>query len=120
MEPRSKADAASAPKGPSTPQPRPCPVVDIANLVALVGDYAEAHGLSGQERAVLLLGARGLHRKGAAVHLGCSPGTVDTYWNRILRKRQLSSQLEVLAELLSLALDGSTRAPLYRRSGHDS
>jgi DNA-binding CsgD family transcriptional regulator len=73
-------------------------------LAALVDRYADLHGLSKRERAVLLLGARGLHRKGMATELGCSPGTVNTYWNRILRKLTLSSQAEVLARLISLAL----------------
>ena len=73
-------------------------------LNALVDSYADVHGLSRRERAVLSLGARGLHRKGMATELGCSPGTVNTYWNRILRKLHLTSQAEVLANLLRLAL----------------
>jgi DNA-binding CsgD family transcriptional regulator len=73
-------------------------------LNALVDRYADVHGLSRRERAVLSLGARGLHRKGMATELGCSPGTVNTYWNRILRKLHLTSQAEVLANLLRLAL----------------
>jgi len=36
--------------------------------------------------AVLSCGARGLHRKATASYLGCSAGTVDTYWRRILSK----------------------------------
>jgi len=76
----------------------------MERLNALVDSYADVHGLSKRERAVLTLGARGLHRKGMATELGCSPGTVNTYWNRILRKLHLTSQAEVLANLLRLAL----------------
>ena len=76
----------------------------LERLDALVERYASVHGLSRRERAVLALGARGLHRKGMATELGCSAGTVNTYWNRILRKLRLTSQAEVLAHLLELAL----------------
>jgi DNA-binding CsgD family transcriptional regulator len=82
---------------------------DPDRLTALVERYADVHGLSRRERAVLSLGARGLHRKGMATELGCSPGTVNTYWNRILRKLRLSSQAEVLAHLLRLALHPAER-----------
>ena len=80
----------------------------LDKLAALVGRYADLHGLSNRERAVLTLGARGLHRKGMATELGCSPGTVNTYWNRILKKLRLTSQAEVLAHLLRLALGAAT------------
>jgi DNA-binding CsgD family transcriptional regulator len=76
----------------------------ISAVTALVDAYAAIHGLSRRERAVLVLGARGLHRKGTALYLGCSPGTIDTYWNRLLKKLRLSSQSEALAHLLQLAL----------------
>jgi DNA-binding NarL/FixJ family response regulator len=78
---------------------------ELDRLGALVEHYADLHGLSQRERAVLSLGARGLHRKGMSTELGCSPGTVNTYWHRILRKLRLSSQAEVLATLLRMALD---------------
>jgi len=79
----------------------------VDRLDELVERYANVHGLSKRERAVLALGARGLHRKGMATELGCSPGTVNTYWNRILRKLRLTSQAEVLANLLKLALSSA-------------
>ncbi len=68
-------------------------------------EFAYRLGLSVREATVLVLAAgSGLHRKAAADRLGCSPGTVDTYWRRILRKSGQSSQLELLAVLLSYVL----------------
>lgn len=100
----------------------PAPPVN-AGLAALLADFADRHRLSQRERAVLSLGMQGVHRKGTAVCLGCSPGTVDTYWNRILRKLRLSSQLEVLASLLVIAVGAgpAARPPsrAYRRSRQD-
>jgi DNA-binding CsgD family transcriptional regulator len=78
-------------------------------LDGLVRRYAGLHRLSGRETVVLGLGARGLHRKGTADCLGCSTGTIDTYWTRILRKTQLRSQAEVICKLLLLALHGPRR-----------
>ena len=92
---------------PADTEPRESRAEEAGNpdrLSALVERYADVYGLSRRERAVLSLGARGLHRKGMATELGCSPGTVNTYWNRILKKLRLSSQAEVLAHLLRLAL----------------
>jgi DNA-binding CsgD family transcriptional regulator len=79
-------------------------------FTALVSGYASGHGLSDRETIVLLLGAQGLHRKAVASRLGCSPGTVDTYWRRILRKTGLSCQSAVNAALLSMAVQTSRAA----------
>jgi CheY-like chemotaxis protein len=54
----------------------------------------------------LALCAGGLHRKEVAFRLGCSAGTVDTYWRRIFKKTSATSQCEVLAALLTLAATG--------------
>jgi DNA-binding CsgD family transcriptional regulator len=68
--------------------------------------FARAHRLSLRERGVLALCAGGLHRKEVAFRLGCSAGTVDTYWRRIFKKTSATSQCEVLAALLTLAATG--------------
>lgn len=74
-------------------------------------EFAHSRGLSGREAVVLILGAGiGLNRKEAAYRIGCRPGTVDTYWNRILRKCGADSQLEVFASLLAFALENAREA----------
>jgi DNA-binding NarL/FixJ family response regulator len=70
----------------------------------MVERFAAANGLSGQETAVLLLTVKGVHRKEAASRLGCTTGTVDTYWRRIFKKTLRTSQCEVLVALLAFAL----------------
>lgn len=73
-------------------------------------EFAYLINLSTREAMVLILTAgAGVHRKEAAHLLGCSPGTVDTYWRRILRKSKLGSQLELLAALLSFSVEDSPR-----------
>jgi two-component system, OmpR family, response regulator CpxR len=69
----------------------------------VVQRFARTHALSSRETGVLTLSAVGLHRKEVAFRLGCSAGTVDTYWRRIFKKTATASQCEVLAALLSLA-----------------
>jgi DNA-binding NarL/FixJ family response regulator len=71
----------------------------------LIARYVGKYRLSVRERAVLAFCARGLNRKEVASELGCSCGTIDTYWSRILRKTQTASQAEVLATLLDMALE---------------
>lgn len=74
-------------------------------------EFSYLINLSTREAMVLILTAgAGVHRKEAAHLLGCSPGTVDTYWRRILRKSKLGSQLELLAALLSFSVEDSTRS----------
>ena len=101
------------------------PVDPFSNLIAR---YVGTHRLSVRERSVLAFGARGLNRKEVASELGCSSGTVDTYWSRILRKTQTASQAEVLANLLDMALerqqvpnddDNHARAAAYGKSRQD-
>lgn len=76
-------------------------------------EFAYSINLSTREAMVLILTAgAGVHRKEAAHLLGCSAGTVDTYWRRILRKSKLGSQLELLAALLSYSVQDSLLVPL--------
>jgi DNA-binding CsgD family transcriptional regulator len=106
---RSQAASVDFPKAPLVEdrcgEVRPCLVSGAIN--ALVTGYGQSHGLSRRETSVLVLGVSGLHRKEAAYQLGCSPGTVDTYWRRILRKTSARSQAEVFAELLLIAVGNS-------------
>jgi DNA-binding CsgD family transcriptional regulator len=74
--------------------------------IAVVRLYAHRHALSGREGAVLILGvAWGLHRKECAYRLGCSSGTVDTYWRRIFKKTGTRSQSEISAAILAYAVE---------------
>jgi DNA-binding CsgD family transcriptional regulator len=73
-------------------------------LYLLVSRYALRHMLSGRETSVLELAAVGLHRKEVSSRLGCSPGTVDTYWRRIFRKTNRGSECAVLADVLAFAV----------------
>jgi two-component system, OmpR family, response regulator CpxR len=79
-------------------------------VAGVVQRFARAHALSSRETGVLTLSAAGLHRKEVAFRLGCSAGTVDTYWRRIFRKTATASQCEVLAALLSLAASDNAEA----------
>jgi DNA-binding NarL/FixJ family response regulator len=88
-------------------------------VATLVTSYAASYALSSRETMVLSLGAEGLHRKAVAARLGCSAGTVDTYWVRILRKTGLESQAAVHAALLRLALSQETSALQNSHSDDD-
>jgi hypothetical protein len=46
--------------------------------------------------------------KEAAWQLGCSPGTVQTYWRRVLRKTGTASQSELFAALFRFVLAGGS------------
>jgi DNA-binding CsgD family transcriptional regulator len=84
-------------------------------------EFAYAYGLSVREGAIVLLAAGfGLHRKETAHRLSCSPGTIDTYWRRILHKTGHDSQLALMASLLGFALtrpDGWIDDPELSRRG---
>jgi DNA-binding CsgD family transcriptional regulator len=82
-----------------------------------VRDFADFYRLSGREAAVLLLAAEGLHRKESAFRLGCSPGTVDTYWRRIFRKTQQPSQGQLFVRLLCFTVEALSPADVEPRSG---
>jgi len=91
---------------------------DLPSAVhALVREFAKFYRLSGREAAVLLLAARGLHRKESAFRLGCSPGTVDTYWRRIFRKTHHSSQAQVFAGILRFAIEALRSLPVDEATG---
>ena len=94
-------------------------------------EFSYTVGLSTREATVLIMAAgAGVSRKEAAYRLGCRPGTVDTYWQRILHKCGMDSQLGVFAALLAFSLrslaaggmeGGTMAADLARyRAGIDS
>lgn len=76
-----------------------------------VREFAVRHNLSDRETAALLLSTVGVFRKEAAHRLGCAPGTVDTYWRRILRKTGTRSQPELFAALVVFAMGEQTYHP---------
>ena len=95
-----------------TPEPQ-----SFSNPAAVVVEqFAATHGLSVRETGVLQLAASGFHRKETAYRLGCSLGTVDTYWRRLLRKTGCQDQWRLYADLLLFAISqaaflGSASAP---------
>jgi len=103
-------DALSAPTDIQTQLPLNAP----PSLVHVrITEFANSLRLSAQEAAVLSLAAgSGLHRKETAERLGCRPGTVDTYWRRILRKSGYGSKLELFSALLSFSLNQQAQAAL--------
>lgn len=62
--------------------------------------YSMLHGLSPQERRLLLAAVDGLPDKSVADRLGISRSTISTYWNRIFSKTECRSQRDVLAHML--------------------
>jgi DNA-binding CsgD family transcriptional regulator len=87
-----------------------------SSVGAFVHRFAVHHGLSARETTVLALAAAGLHRKESASRLGCSLGTVDTYWRRIFRKTGRTSQSELFVALLAFAIAGERGAPAGREA----
>lgn len=77
-------------------------------IVDVVREFSHLHSLSRREAEVLAMSARGISRKEAAFRLGCSVGSVDTYWRRMLKKTLSESPSQVIASLLSLALERRT------------
>lgn len=84
-----------------------------SSVGTLVHQFAAHHALSARETTVLALAAAGHHRKESASRLGCSLGTVDTYWRRIFRKTGRTSQSELFVALLAFAIGGDA-APAGR------
>jgi DNA-binding CsgD family transcriptional regulator len=76
-------------------------------LAGVATRFATSHALSPRETAVLLAIASGVSRKEVAWRLGCSPGTIHTYWRRLLRKTGSSSQSELFAALIRFVLVSS-------------
>jgi DNA-binding CsgD family transcriptional regulator len=75
-------------------------VGDVGAIFGLVRGFGSKHGLSVRETEVLFRLVDGDCRKQAATALGCSAGTVDTYWRRILAKSGADSLERFLANLI--------------------
>jgi len=71
----------------------------------LVTAYARGHGLSPQERRLLLATINGRTEKDAAFLLGCRRSTTSTYWQRIFHKTGRRSQVEVVSAVLRWSVD---------------
>jgi DNA-binding CsgD family transcriptional regulator len=114
--PRYRGVPVSAPVAPPRPAPLAAsqPATRIAlpaarevayrDLAAMVGQFADEHGLSGGERETVRLAAEGLVSKEIAERRQQSVKTVDSYWARIYIKTGLGSQREILSALLRRAL----------------
>jgi DNA-binding CsgD family transcriptional regulator len=75
-------------------------------LTSYVGLFAQQHGLSPQQAAVLRQSAIGLSRKEVAALMGVSPKTVEEHWRRIYGKTGCRSESRVVALLLALVIGG--------------
>jgi DNA-binding CsgD family transcriptional regulator len=75
-------------------------------LDAFVQAFADKHGLSPQQAAVLRQSACGLTRKEVAALMGVSPRTVEEHWRRIYGKTDCRSEPQVVARLLALVIGG--------------
>jgi len=84
---------------PASPLPPP------RDYTAAAREYARAHGLSARETEVLALALAGQVRKQCAAHLGCSTGSVSSYWQRIYNKTGRRQQEDVLRDVLGFVLD---------------
>jgi DNA-binding CsgD family transcriptional regulator len=97
--------ASKCPQGIAVLNRCPCPEVELR-----IVEFAYFIGLSLREGAVLLLVVGGgIERKAAAYGLQCRPGTIDTYWRRILRKSGHESPLQLIAALLAFAVSRPAR-----------
>lgn len=89
--------------------PKPISLEAIRRVVAVmanrtespfVGAFAARHRLSPRETRLLELAVEGVTNKEAAEVLGCSVGTIATYWQRIFAKTEQRSQRDVVAAIL--------------------
>jgi len=80
-----------------------------------IAPFAKAYGLSPRETALLRHTVLGMNNDEAAAALGCTRGTVATFWHRIFKKTGVSGQRDVLILLLR-ANSGSGVFQAVRRS----
>jgi DNA-binding response OmpR family regulator len=85
----------------------PKPLIFEALLVLLrrrrngsIDDYGREFGLSERELAVLKLAINGLDVDATANRLGCRPGTIRTYWARVLHKTDARSREQSLSHVI--------------------
>ncbi|MGC4094522.1 MAG: hypothetical protein QM756_42730 [Polyangiaceae bacterium] len=67
---------------------------------AAVNRYATVHRLSPQELRLLLAAIAGESDKDAAAGLGCTRGTIGSYWQRIFAKTGQRPRAAVIAHVL--------------------
>lgn len=80
-------------------------------LETLIRRYAIAHKLSNRERQVLLASIIGTHDKLLADQIGCSRGTITTYWKRIFGKIGRRSQKDVVSHVVVFCISDGNSVP---------
>jgi DNA-binding CsgD family transcriptional regulator len=73
-----------------------------------VGRFARFFKLSPRETTLLRHALAGMNNDEAAAALGCSRGTVSTFWNRVFRKTNVSGQRDVIILFLNMARGSGT------------
>jgi DNA-binding NarL/FixJ family response regulator len=76
--------------------------------------YGKEFGLSEREVAVLKATVHGLDLDGTAAALGCRPGTVRTYWARLLKKTNAGSRAQSLGHVIRWMSGELARARPHR------
>lgn len=73
-------------------------------LLKVVTDFGGHTKLSPQEQEVITCALKGSNTDEIADNLGVRPGTIRTYWARIFKKTQQTSQRDVMIALLKYLL----------------
>jgi len=73
--------------------------------------FADLFKLSPREAALFRCALAGLNGEESALALGCSRGTIATFWNRIFRKTQTTSQRNVIVLFTRLVLGRASINP---------
>jgi DNA-binding NarL/FixJ family response regulator len=73
--------------------------------ISVVANFARRHRLSPQEARLLNAAIREACDEEASDILGCTPGTVRSYWSRIFSKVGCHSQRDVVARLFRFAAE---------------
>ncbi|MBI5507208.1 MAG: response regulator transcription factor [Deltaproteobacteria bacterium] len=66
--------------------------------------FCRQHALSPRETQLLTLALAGFDNAELATRLGCRPGTIKTYWRRLLAKTHCASQRHVIAAVAQFRL----------------
>lgn len=81
----------------------PSPADDLSSgfrLRAGMAQAADAWRLSGRQRQVLALSARGFTNRQMACELGCQPKTIELHITALLKKAGVARRNELLAKLM--------------------
>ncbi len=75
-------------------------LLELRRPGSLLAAFCRFHGLSPRETEVLTASLNGHDVAAIAAELDCQPGTLKTYWQRILKKTGCETQRDVTAALL--------------------